>query len=59
MRRGGVALPCTRAGPHKLKTVSMVVPMTAAILKDRTAYQFFRDGCGADKVFLSTLSDTG
>lgn len=33
--------------------------MTAAILKDRTAYQFFRDGRGADMVSLSTLSDTG
>lgn len=57
MRRGGVALPCTRAGPQKLKTVSMIVPAIAAIFKKRVAYQFLRDGHGVDIAFLSTLSD--
>jgi hypothetical protein len=37
----------------------MIVPTAAAILKNRTAYQFFCDGRGADMVFLSTLSHTG
>lgn len=56
-RRGGVALPCTRAGPQRFKTMSMIVPATAAILKNRTAYHFFCDGRGAGMVFLSMLSD--
>jgi hypothetical protein len=59
LRRGGVALPCTRAGPQKFKTVSMIVPATAAILKSRTAYQFFCAGRGEGMVLLSTLSGTG
>jgi hypothetical protein len=37
----------------------MIVPAAAAILKNRTAYQFFCDGRGADMVFLSTLTHAG
>jgi hypothetical protein len=58
LRRGGVALPCTRAGPQRFRRISMIVPTTAAILKNRTAYQFFCDGRGGDMLFLSTLSCT-
>jgi hypothetical protein len=37
----------------------MVVPAAAAMLKNRTAYQFCCDGRGSDMVLLSTLSHTG
>jgi hypothetical protein len=37
----------------------MIVPAAAAMLKNRTAYQFFCDGHGSDMVLLSTLSHAG